>query len=93
MSLTFEWNPEKESSNVKKHRVSFDEARTIFADPLAITIYDPPHSQDEDRYVSVGESDRRRLLVVVFTDREDRIRIISARLANRRERKNYEENG
>ena len=62
----------------------------MFADPLSETIYDPLHAEDEDRYIVLGESQRRRLLVVVFTDRGDRIRIISARVATRRERKDYE---
>jgi uncharacterized DUF497 family protein len=66
-------------------------ASTIFADPLSRTIPDPLHSEDEDRFVILGESNRRRLLVVSFTDRGDNIRIISARVATRRERKDYEE--
>lgn len=91
MSLAFEWDKLKASLNIRKHGVCFEEASTVFSDPLALTIYDPLHSEDEDRYVTLGESQRRRLLVVVFTDRDDRIRIISAREATRRERKDYEE--
>jgi uncharacterized DUF497 family protein len=91
MALSFEWDADKSKSNERKHRVSFDEASTVFADPHALTIYDPDHSDEEDRYLSLGYSDRNRLLVVSFTDREDRIRIISARIASRRERKQYEE--
>ena len=91
MSLEFEWDPDKAKRNIKKHGVSFEEAMTVFADPLSLTIHDPDHSDEEDRYVILGESSRRRLLVVVFTDREDRIRIITASVATRQERKNYEE--
>ena len=91
MALQFEWDAAKDKRNRKKHGVSFDEASTVFADPLARTIGDPLHSEEEDRYITVGESHRRRLLVVVFTDRGDKIRIISARVATPRERKSYEE--
>jgi uncharacterized protein len=91
MSLEFEWDEDKARKNLKKHGVSFKEASTVFADPLALTIPDPVHSEDEDRYITLGESYRRRLLVVVSTERGDRIRIISARVATRRERKDYEE--
>lgn len=91
MSLAFEWDDKKAKQNVKKHGVSFEEASTVFGDPLARTIPDPSHSEDEDRFVTLGESTRRRLLVVVFTERGDNIRIISARVATRRERQDYEE--
>jgi len=91
MALAFEWDEEKAKQNLKKHRISFEEASTVFGDPLALTIHDPLHSEEEDWFIILGESNRRRLLVVVFTDREDRIRIITARVANRRERKDYEE--
>jgi uncharacterized DUF497 family protein len=91
MSLEFEWNEKKARANLKKHGVSFGEASTVFGDPLARTIHDPLHSDDEDRFVIIGESHQRRLLVVVFADRGDRIRLISARDATRRERKDYEE--
>jgi hypothetical protein len=91
MGLSFEWDDQKSQSNASKHGVSFEEAMTVFSDPLASTIYDPDHSDDEDRYISLGMSSEGRLLVVSYTDREDRIRIISARAANRRERKQYEE--
>ena len=76
MGLSFEWDQRKADSNINKHGVSFEEASTVFADPLALTIYDPAHSDDEDRYIMLGESIRRKLLVVVFTDRDERIRII-----------------
>jgi len=91
MSLEFEWDENKARSNLRKHRISFEEAETAFVDPLSLTLYDDEHSVDEDRYVLIGESDRKRLLVVAFTERRDRFRIISARVANRREREQYEE--
>jgi uncharacterized DUF497 family protein len=91
MSLEFEWDDDKAKANVKKHGVSFEEASSVFGDPLSLTIPDPLHSEEEDRFITLGASQRRRLLVVVSTDRSDRIRIISARVATRRERKNYEE--
>jgi uncharacterized DUF497 family protein len=91
MSLEFEWDEKKARTNLKKHGVSFPDASTVFADPLARTIHDPLHSDEEDRFAILGESERGRLLVVVFTDRGERIRIVSARAANRRERKDYEE--
>ena len=91
MSLLFEWDRAKASRNIRKHRVSFEEAATVFGDPLSRTIEDPQHSAQEERFVTIGGSNQRRLLVVVHTDRGDTIRIISARTATRRERKSYEE--
>jgi len=91
MSLEFEWDEDKAKKNLKKHRVSFEEASTVFSDPVSRTIHDPEHSDEEERFVILGESHRRRVLVVCFTDRDERIRVISARVANRRERKKYEE--
>jgi len=91
MSLAFEWDERKAKLNLKKHGVSFEEASTVFCDPLARTIQDPLHSEEEDRFVNLGESQSRRLLVVVFTEGGDKIRIISARVATRRERKDHEE--
>jgi len=93
MSLEFEWDQNKARTNLKKHKVSFDEASTVFGDPLARTIHDPQRSDEEDRFVLLGESHRKRLLVVAFTDRGDKIRIISACEATHRERKDYEEGG
>ncbi len=93
MSLEFEWDKDKAKTNLNKHGVTFEEASSIFGDPLALTIPDPQHSVEEDRFVTLGESHRNRLLVVVYTDREDKIRIISARVATRQERKNYEKGG
>ena len=91
MSLEFEWDEDKAKTNRNKHGVSFEEASSVFGDPLALTIPDPLHSGEEDRFITLGESHRRRLLVVVSTDRENKIRIISARAATRQERKDYEE--
>jgi uncharacterized protein len=88
--LEFEWDPTKADSNVVKHGVSFEEAATIFGDPLSLTVYDPDHSQHEDRYLTMGTSIDGRLLIVSHTDRDERIRIISARAATKRERKAYE---
>jgi uncharacterized protein len=89
--LTFEWDANKAESNLAKHSVSFEEAATVFGDPVSITISDPAHSQIEVRFVILGRSHQGRLLVVVHTERGDNIRIISARPASRRERKQYEE--
>ena len=91
MGLDFEWDERKAKQNRKNHGVSFKEATTVFGDPLAVTIHDPLHSDDEDRFVTLGLSHRGWLLVVVTTDRADRIRVISARLATRREKKEHEE--
>ena len=91
MALLFEWDPRKARRNLTIHGVSFDEASTAFQDPLSKTIDDPQHSEDEERFVLLGHSHRNRLLVVVHTERGDRIRLISARLAANRERVTYEE--
>ena len=92
MALQFEWDDAKARSNRSKHGVSFEEAGTAFADPLSTTIHDPDHSASrEHRYLILGQSVFGRLLVVSHTERGDTIRIISARRANRRERRNYEE--
>jgi len=91
MGLVFEWDGRKAERNVRKHNVPFEEAATIFGDALSLTIADPVHSVGEERLVTIGESRRRRLLVVVHTDRGNAVRIISARRATRRERKAYEE--
>jgi uncharacterized DUF497 family protein len=91
MGLLFEWDEGKSRKNLRKHGVSFDEASTIFGDPLSMTIDDPQHSISEPRWVTLGHSARHRLLAVVHTDRDGRIRIISARVATRYERDSYEE--
>ena len=89
--LTFEWDANKAGANLSKHQVSFQEATTVFGDPDSLTIPDPAHSQTENRFVILGWSHRGRILVVVHTERGDNVRIISARPASRRERKNYEQ--
>lgn len=90
--LLFEWDTDKAKKNIKVHGVSFDEASTVFKDDLSLTIYDPLHSEEEDRLILIGNSCKNRLLVIVHTEREDKIRIISARKAAKEERKQYEEN-
>lgn len=92
MPLSFEWDEHKAKSNLAKHGVSFEEAATVFGDPLSLTIPDPAHSHAEDRFIVIGSSALQKLLVVAHTDRGDNIRIISARRATKRERKSYEEN-
>lgn len=87
----FEWDPLKAAENLRKHRVSFEEAATIFFDPFALTIPDPDHSSSEDRFVTIGQSIKLRVLVVIHTDRKQRIRLISARKATARERGYYED--
>ncbi len=91
MALAFEWDAQKARQNLKKHNVSFEEASTVFGDTLSRTIEDPLHSEEEDRYVIIGQSLRGRLVVVVHIIREDRIRIISARMPTLSERRDYEE--
>jgi uncharacterized DUF497 family protein len=91
MGIRYEWDPAKAESNVRKHGVSFTEATTVFADSLSMTYYDPDHSEEEDRFITIGLSRLGDLLVIGHTDREDRIRIITARRATRRERMFYEE--
>jgi uncharacterized DUF497 family protein len=89
--MEFEWDPRKAAANVRKHNVAFQEAATVFGDPLAITFEDPDHSMNENRYITFGLSLQNRLLVVSHTQRADRTRIISARLTDRKERTIYEE--
>jgi uncharacterized DUF497 family protein len=87
MPIGFEWDEAKARSNARKHRASFEEAVTVFIDPMAITRDDPEHSEDEHRFVTIDCSSRGRLLVTCHCDRPEGIRIISSRLANRRERR------
>ena len=91
MTRGFSWDTRKASGNERKHGVSFEDALTAFLDPLSITIPDPDHSANENRYLLIGMSPRRHLLIVAHAERGNNIRIINARLANRRERKVYEE--
>lgn len=92
MSLEFEWEPDKAAKNLSKHKVSFQEAATVFADESGATVYDPDHSENEDRFLTIGYSNRKRLLIVSHTDRDNRIRIISARMLKPYERRQYEQN-
>jgi uncharacterized DUF497 family protein len=89
--MDFEWDEAKAASNARRHGVTFTEAMTVFGDPLSVTGYDPRHADDEDRFLTMGLSIGGRLLVVSHTDRGDTVRIISAREATRRERKDYED--
>ena len=91
MAFEFEWDPQKAASNIAKHGVSFEEAATVFGDPLGRIVTDPRHSADEERFVLLGVSKDGNLLAVMFVDRDGRLRIISARKATRHERKDYEE--
>jgi len=88
--MEFEWDAKKADSNVAKHGVSFTEAITVFGDPLEFVIFDPDHSEDESRFLSLGQSSVGRLLVIAYTERESRIRIINAREATPKERRLYE---
>ena len=90
MSLTFEWDPRKAERNARKHGVSFEEASTCFGDPLSVMIPDPDRAEHEERFVLTGLSARGRLLVVVFMERGDRMRLVRARKATPRERRTYE---
>lgn len=87
--MRFEWDPKKARINLAKHGVSFKEAATAFGDPLSMTQFDPDHSEAEDRFVLLGATSRGRLVVVSHTERGARVRIISARVATRRERRTY----
>ena len=89
--MEFEWDSKKATDNIQKQGVAFQEAATVFGDPLAITFGDPDHSLSEDRHITFGLSLQKRLIVVSHTERGDRTRIISARLMDRKERKIYEE--
>lgn len=88
--MEFEWNEEKAEKNLAKHRVAFDEATTVFDDPLHVDFYDPDHSDEEERYLIVGRSRRGRLLILSYMERGDAVRLISAREATPAERRTYE---
>lgn len=90
--MRFEWDPKKAETNLVKHQVSFEEAISVFADPIARIFPDEEHAVDEFREIIIGHSARHRLVLVNFTSSDERIRLISARKATRRERKDYEEN-
>jgi hypothetical protein len=89
--VDFEWDPDKASLNLRKHKVSFSEAATVFEDPLSLTVPDPDHSEEENRYLIFGRSVRGRLLMVAHTKRNKRMRLISTRALTRSERIAYEE--
>ncbi len=88
--LNFEWDNRKAENNELKHKISFHEASTVFNDPYSLFSDDPDHSQMEERYIAIGHSYRNRILFVSYTEREDKIRIISSRLATKKEKKSYE---
>jgi uncharacterized protein len=85
----FEWDPNKETKNIRKHGISFEEAATVFDNPMFITVIDEEHSIDEERYITIGLSKYGRLLLVAHTERQEKIRIISARKATKNEEKFY----
>ena len=89
--MTYEWNPAKAQANVKKLRVTLEEAASVFLDPSALTFWDPDHSEEEDHEITIGRSAQQRLLFVAHAPRDGRVRIISARKATRKEQKQYEE--
>jgi hypothetical protein len=89
--VELEWDADKARANAAKHGVTFEEAATVFSDPLELTILDPSHSVEEDRYVSVGTSAAGRLVLIGYTERGSKIRVISARRATMREQHDYEE--
>ena len=89
MGIRFEWDSDKAAKNLRKHKVSFEEAATVFRDTLSVTVPDPEHSAEEDRYITVGLSSRLRLLMVSHTEWGERIRIIGARELTHQERKDY----
>lgn len=88
--MRVEWDSRKAARNRAKHGISFEEAATVFGDPLGRIVDDPRHSEGEQRYVLLGHSQEQRLVAVMFTERDEAIRIISARLATQQERKDYE---
>lgn len=90
MGYSFEWDPDKAASNLKDHGISFDEATTVFGDPLALNMPDPDHSQGEQRFLVLGMSSQSRLIVVAYAERPPHTRIISARLVTPKERRQYE---
>jgi uncharacterized DUF497 family protein len=91
MDFLFEWDEVKARENARKHKVTFEEAVSVFTDPFLLTFPDEKHSETEDRFISIGRSERERVLLVVHTDRGDAIRLISCRKATSAERKTYEQ--
>ena len=90
MNLTFKWDEEKANSNLKKHKISFEEGKTIFDDPFLLTFPDLEHSEFEERYINIGTSVKRRILILIHTERGENIRIINCRKATSTERRAYE---
>ena len=90
--MIFEWDNNKSKANLKNHKISFEEARSVFSDPLSITVADPEHSEAEYRFIDIGMSEQKKLLIVSYTERGRTIRIISARRALPVERRWYEKN-
>jgi uncharacterized DUF497 family protein len=90
MDLTFEWDENKSDLNFKKHEIYFEEAKTVFNDPLSITIQDKDHSVGENRYIDIGCSIKGRILIVIYSERNNNIRIISCRKATKHEIREYE---
>jgi uncharacterized DUF497 family protein len=88
--MEFEWNPKKAEINLKKHGISFEKANTVFGDYLSVTFPDPDHSKEEERFLIIGLSNKHRILVISHTYRNDKVRIISARIVTKREKKFYE---
>ncbi|MCW5199317.1 BrnT family toxin [Desulfobulbus sp. F1] len=88
--MQYEWDENKATANLIKHGISFDEAKTVFNDPLYVDFYDPDHSYDENRYIIIGESCQKRLLFVSYAERSNSVRLISAREATPAERRGYE---
>jgi uncharacterized DUF497 family protein len=88
--VIYEWDPAKAAANLRRHKVSFTEAASVFLDPLALTFSDPDYSDEEDREITIGFSSRQRTLFISHCDRGDRIRIISARKTTRKERLQHE---
>jgi uncharacterized DUF497 family protein len=91
VKMEFEWDEEKAEANLKKHEVDFEEAATVFDDLFYVDFYDPQHSAEEHRFLIIGESNKQRILIVSYTERDDKIRIISARELTPQEQKNYEQ--
>ena len=89
--MIYEWDAVKAAANVRKHHIAFEEAASVFLDPSALTFWDPDHSEEEDREITIGRSGRQRVLFVAYTARESRVRIISGRRATRQEQRQYEE--
>jgi uncharacterized DUF497 family protein len=91
MAIPFEWDEEKAEINLEKHKVGFEEAKSVFGDPFSITIDDPDHSEEERRFIDIGKSVSGKLLIIVYTERGNKVRIISCRKATPTERRKYEE--